>query len=49
MMQVRVDKSRCTGHAQCGAPEYELADPAGAVEHTGGVFAIDALPLRWTV
>lgn len=29
-------------------PEYELADPSAVVEHTGGVFGIDALPLRWT-
>ena len=29
-------------------PKYELADPSAVVEHTGGVFGIDALPLRWT-
>ena len=29
-------------------PEYELADGAEVLEHTGGVFGIDALPLRWT-
>jgi cytochrome P450 len=30
-------------------PEYELADPAAVVEHTGGVYGIDALPLRWPI
>lgn len=28
-------------------PEYELADESAVVEHTGGVFGIEALPLRW--
>jgi cytochrome P450 len=30
-------------------PEYELADAAAVVEHSGGVYGIDALPLRWNV
>lgn len=30
-------------------PEYSLADDAVAVEHTGGVYGIDQLPLRWPV
>jgi cytochrome P450 len=30
-------------------PEYELADESAAIEHTGGVFGIDALPLRWAI
>jgi cytochrome P450 len=30
-------------------PEYELAGDAVALEHTGGVYGVDELPLRWTV
>lgn len=30
-------------------PDYELADQAAVTEHTGGVFGIDKLPLRWEV
>jgi cytochrome P450 len=30
-------------------PDYELADTSAVVEHTGGVYGIDALPLRWTI
>jgi len=30
-------------------PDYELADASAVTEHTGGVFGIDTLPLRWTV
>jgi len=30
-------------------PEYELADESAVTEHAGGVFGIDALPLRWPV
>ncbi|MGO9158834.1 cytochrome P450 [Mycobacterium sp.] len=30
-------------------PEYELADESAVTEHAGGVFGIDALPLRWVV
>lgn len=29
-------------------PDYELADESAVTEHTGGVYGIDALPLRWT-
>jgi cytochrome P450 len=29
-------------------PEYELPDEAAVSEHTGGVYGIDVLPLRWT-
>lgn len=28
-------------------PSYELSDPDTVVEHTGGVYGINALPLRW--
>ena len=28
-------------------PDYELADTSAVTEHTGGVYGIDALPLRW--
>ncbi|MGH3556351.1 MAG: cytochrome P450 [Mycobacterium sp.] len=28
-------------------PEYELADASAVTEHTGGVYGIDTLPLRW--
>lgn len=28
-------------------PDYELADRVAVTEHTGGVFGIDRLPLRW--
>lgn len=28
-------------------PDYEIADEAAVVEHTGGVYGIDKLPLRW--
>jgi cytochrome P450 len=30
-------------------PEYEVADEAAIVEHTGGVYSIDRLPLCWPV
>lgn len=30
-------------------PEYQIAEPTGVVEHAGGVFGIDALPLRWKI
>ena len=30
-------------------PDYELADTSAVIEHTGGVYGIDALPLRWTI
>jgi cytochrome P450 len=30
-------------------PNYELADKSAVVEHTGGVYGIDTLPLRWRV
>jgi cytochrome P450 len=30
-------------------PEYELADESAVVEHTGGVYGIDALPLCWNI
>ncbi|MEB3070696.1 cytochrome P450 [[Mycobacterium] vasticus] len=29
-------------------PDYELADESGGREHTGGVYGVDSLPLRWT-
>lgn len=29
-------------------PDYELADGAEVLEHSGGVYGIDALPLQWT-
>lgn len=28
-------------------PDYEIADESAVVEHTGGVYGIDRLPLRW--
>lgn len=28
-------------------PEYEVADLSAVVEHTGGVYGIDRLPLTW--
>ena len=30
-------------------PDYQLADESAVMEHTGGVFGIDSLPLQWTV
>lgn len=29
-------------------PDYEIADESAVVEHTGGVYGIDRLPLRWS-
>jgi cytochrome P450 len=29
-------------------PDYEIADTSQVVEHTGGVYGIDSLPLRWS-
>jgi cytochrome P450 len=29
-------------------PDYEIADTSQVVEHTGGVYGIDTLPLRWS-
>ncbi len=30
-------------------PDYQLSDESAVTEHTGGVFGIDTLPLRWAV
>lgn len=29
-------------------PDYQIADDSAVVEHTGGVYGIDRLPLRWS-
>ncbi|WP_375485129.1 cytochrome P450 [uncultured Mycobacterium sp.] len=29
-------------------PDYEVSDMAAVVEHTGGVYSLERLPLRWT-
>lgn len=30
-------------------PDYRLSDPDAVTEHTGGVYGIESLPLRWSV
>ncbi|EUA51378.1 hypothetical protein I552_2319 [Mycobacterium xenopi 3993] len=30
-------------------PDYEIADESVVSEHTGGVYSLDRLPLRWNI